>query len=322
MRKAALYLWLGTAFFTAACSIDNQDDIDDIDDNIELTDIPFTEGTVEMGMYSHGIDIGHYIKNIDFSRDDVREQMEALMEEAGPEQNLLSHFQQLSEQNPLAGLVLMFNTLISDYYIKDDIVLGKSRGFGFIYDHLHDKQQDEGKIYMKTLVATDEIPEADRQLYAEYAPSEQEAAGPNNTFDADFFDRQLLDDKENIHGYACNVSVYTPKAGYGTPDPENPLSAPMIRKLVVYTSPLFSETINFTHPFYLPEEGGILRIDMYMDNSDQPTLEMRPYAIRPGQVNAAQLAIDSAEPVYEITDMSWGFKSLAIFMSGWGTFGE
>ena len=243
MKKSALYLWLSMAFFTAACSIDNQDDIDDIGN---VTDVPFTEGIIEMGMYSHGIDIGHYINNIDFSRDDTREQLEALIEEAGPEKNLLSHFQKLSEQNPLAGLVLMFNTVISDYHIKDEVVVGKSKGLGFIYDHLHDKQQDVGKIYMKTLVPTNEIPEADRQLYAEYAPSEQEAASPNTSFDADFFDRQLLDKKENILGYACNVSVYTPKTGYGTPDPENPLSFPMYQKLVVYTSPLFSETINFT----------------------------------------------------------------------------
>ena len=319
MKQKTFYLWLCMAFFTAACSIDNQDDIDDIGD---ITTEAFTEGIIEMGMYSHGIDIGHYIKNIDFSRDDTREQMEALIEEAGPEENLLSHFQRLSEQNPLAGLVLMFNTVISDYHIKDEVVVGKSKGFGFIYDHLHDKQQDVGKIYMKTLVPTDEIPEADRQLYAEYAPSEQEAASPNTSFDADFFDRQVLDKKENILGYACNVSVYTPKTGYGSPDPENPMAFPMYQKLVVYTSPLFSETINFTHPFYMPEDGGILRVDIYLDNSDQPTLEMRPYAIRPEKISNAQLSVESAEPVYEITDLSWGFKSLAIFMSGWGSFGE
>jgi len=319
MKKAALYVWLGMAFFTAACSIDNQEDIDDIG---IVTDIPFTEGIIEMGMYSHGIDIGHYIKNIDFSRGDAKEQMEALIAAAGPDENLLSHFQRLSEQNPLAGLVLMFNTVIADYHIKDEVVVGKSRGFGFIYDHLHDKQQDVGKIFMKTLVATEEIPEADRKIYVEYSPSEQEATSPNTSFDAELFDRQLLDEKENILGYACNVSVYTLKAGYGTPDPENPLSVPMIRKLVVYTSPLFSETINFTHPFYMPEEGGILRVDMYLDNSDQPTLEMRPYKIIPQEISEAQLSVETAEPVYEMTDMSWGFKSLAIFMSGWGTFGE
>lgn len=319
MKKTALYLWLSMAFFTAACSLDKQDDIDDIGN---ITDIPFTEGIVEMGMYSHGIDIGHYIKQIDFSRDDAKEQMEALMAEAEPEENLLVHFQKLSEQNPLAGLVLMFNTIISDYHIKGDVVLGKSRGFGYIYDHLHNKQQDVGKIYMKTLVSTEEIPEADRQLYVEYSPSEQEATSPNTSFDADLFDRHVLAEKENILGYACNVSVYTVKAGYGAPDPDNPLSFPMIQKLVVYTSPLFSNTINFTHPFYMPEEGGILRVDMYLDNSDQPTLEMRPYKIIPQNISEAQLRVETAEPVYQMTDLSWGFKSLAIFMSGWGTFGE
>jgi hypothetical protein len=319
MKKTALYLWLSLAFFTAACSIDNQDDIDDIGN---ITTEAFTEGIVEMGMYSHGIDIGHYIKHIDFSRDDTKEQLEALIAEAGPENNLLSHFQRLSETNPLAGLMLMFNTVISDYHIKGEAVLGKSRGFGFIYDHFHDKQQDVGKIFMKTMVSSEAIPEADRQLYAEYAPSEQGAASPNTSFDADLFDRQVLDEKENILGYACNVSVYTLKAAYGTPDPDNPLSFPMIQKLVVYTSPLFSETINFTHPFYMPEDGGILRVDIFLDSSDQATLEMRPYKIIPQDISEAQLRVETADPVYQMTDISWGFKALGIFMSGWGTFGE
>src|SRR5690554_2595384 len=106
MKKAALYVWLGMAFFTAVCFIDIQEDIDDMGNVVAIR---FKEGIIVMGMYSHGIDIGHYIKNIDFSRGDAKEQMEALIAAAEPDENLLSHFQPLSEQSPLSGLVLMFN---------------------------------------------------------------------------------------------------------------------------------------------------------------------------------------------------------------------
>ena len=41
----------------------------------------------------------------------------------------------------------------------------------------------------------------------------------------------------------------------------------------------------------MPEEGGILRVDMYLDNSDQPTLEMRPYKISPQKISDAQLSV-------------------------------
>lgn len=319
MKKTSLYFWIGLVFFTAACSIDNQDDIEDIG---EVKTEEFTEGIVEMGMFSQGTDIGHYIKHIDFSRDDTGEQLQALIAEAGAEDNFLSHFQQVGEQNPMAVLALMFNTVIADYYIKGEAVLAKSRGFGFNYDHLHDNRQDVGKIFMETLVSTDEIPEADRKISVDYSPSTQEGTSANTSFDADLFNREILDAKENVLGYACNVSVYTPKPEFVTPDPNNPMSQPMIRKLVVYTSPLFSNTINFTHPFYMPEEGGILRVDMYMENGEQPTLEMRPYTINQQTITDAQLNIERSEPIYQMTDFSWGFKALAIFMSGWGTLGE
>lgn len=319
LKKSTLVWTLGMLVLSTSCAIDDHEDITDEEEVINTT---FTEGIVEMGMFTHGIDIGHYIKNIDFSRDDTREQFEELVAEAGPGNDLLSHFQRIGERNPMAVLALMFNTVISDYHIKDDMVLGKSQGFGFIYNHLHDQGRDLGKIYMESLTSTQEIPEADRKIYVEYAPSEQADVSPNTSFDAELFDREVLPATEPVLGYECNVSIYTLKPEHAPANPDNPMAYPMIQKLVVYTSPMFSNTINFTHPFYMPEEGGILRIDMYMDNGEQPTLEMRPYKISPEKINPAQLEIETAEPVYAIDDFSWGFKALAIFLSGWGTFGE
>lgn|SRR5690606_1307162 len=318
-QKTTLFWALGLLVLITSCAVDDHDDI--IDDE-EVINAEFTEGIVEMGMFSHGIDIGHYIKNIDFSREDTREQLEELVAEAGLGNDLLSHFQRIGERNPMAGLALMFNTVISDYHIKDDIVLGKSRGFGFIYNHLHDQGKDQGKIYMESLTSTEEIPEADRKIYVEYTPSEQAGVNPNTSFEAELFNREELPDTAPVLGYECDVTVYTLKPEFASVNPDNPMVYPMIRKLVVYTSPLFSNTINFTHPFYMPEEGGILRIDMYLDESEQPTLEMRPYKISSEKLDPAQLEIETAEPVYGIDDFSWGFKALAIFMSGWGTFGE
>src|SRR5690606_13269796 len=161
LRKSTLAWALGVLVLSTSCAIDDHEDI--IDEE-EAVDTAFTEGIVEMGMFTHGIDIGHYIKNIDFTREDTREQLEELIAEAGPGNDLLSHFKRSEEQNRQAVLALMFNTVICDYHIKDDTGLGKSRGFGFIYNHLHDQSKDQGKIYMESLTSTPEIPEADRKI--------------------------------------------------------------------------------------------------------------------------------------------------------------
>lgn len=39
---------------------------------------PFKEGTIEISMYSNNTDLRCFLENIDFSRDDVRSQVEAL----------------------------------------------------------------------------------------------------------------------------------------------------------------------------------------------------------------------------------------------------
>lgn len=308
MNKNIFYILLGITLLSVACTKDNGGD--DTGTGETITE-PFTEGIVEMGMYSHGIDLGYYIKNIDFSRDDTREQLESLIEEQGAEQDFISLFQAIGDQNPLAALVLTMNTVICDYYIKGETVLGKARGFGYIYDHFHDQGNDIGKIYMETDVQTDEISESDRRLSVEYAPSEQKDVNPNSSFDVDLFERTLLTKKENVEGYACDVTEYIPKGGN--------VNIPM-KKLLVYTSTLFSSTINFTHPFYVPEAGGILRIDIFMENDAQATMEMRPYKITPQSIRETQLAIQHTEPVYAIDDVSWAWKSLGLFMSGWSTF--
>lgn len=313
MNKNIFYILLSIALFSVACSKDSgEDDIGPVETE------PFTEGIVEMGMYSHGIDIGHYIRNLDFSRDDVAEQLEALIEEADGDYDLISHYQAIGENNPFAGLALMMNTVICDYYIKGETVFGKATGLGFTYDHYHDLQNDEGKVYMETQVQISEIPEEDRIVYTEYRPSEYNANNPNSPFDPEMFDRQILNTKENILGYACDVTVYTPKAGLTPPaDPGSPVSSAIYHKIVVYTSPLFSSTINFTYPFYVPEDAGILRVDIFFEEGDQPTMQMIPEKITAQSISEAQLTIQTAEPVHDYTDFSTGMKLLALFMSGW-----
>src|SRR5690606_10216970 len=231
LRKSTLAWAFGVLVLSTSCAIA---DHADIIDEAEAVDTAFTEGIVDMGMFTHGIDMGQYIKHIDFTSVDTREQLEELIAEPGPGNGLLSHFQRIGEQNPMAVLALMFNTVISDYHIKDDIVLGKSRGFGFIYNHLHDQSKDQGKIYMESLTSTQEIPEADRKIYVEYVPSEQAAVSPNTSFDAELFDRQLLPETESVSGYECSVSVYTLNAEYAPSKPDYPMATPLIQKLVVY----------------------------------------------------------------------------------------
>ncbi|MEC3880073.1 hypothetical protein [Parapedobacter sp. 10938] len=314
------YLFIALLLFSACAKTDSLDP----DEEQPSDHTPFTEGTIEMGMRSHGVDLGFFIKEIDFSRDDVPAQFAELAENSAEAQAFLALLEEYSENNPFAALGLMMNAVIGTYYVKDDIVLGKARGFGYQFDNYHDAKNDVGKVFMRTLVQTDEIAEEDCELSLTYVPSVDLGVGSGSSMDISIYDREVSSKSQVVAGYSCEVSTYTIKSQHiPEPDPNNPLPpTPVVYKLVVYTSDAFNKTINFTHPFYLPEEAGILKLEIYYDNGEEPTLVMQPEGITARAITDAELQIEVTEPVYSFTDIEVGWKMLAIFFSGWGALEE
>src|SRR5699024_10011494 len=151
------------------------------------------------------------------------------------------------------------NGVIGTYYVKDDVVLGKARGFGYEFDTYHDAGNNLGKVLVRTMVQRDEIAEEDGEPSMTYVPSVDRGVGGTGTFSASMYNRETSPTSAVVASYACDVSTYTIKSQHiPEPDPNNPLPpTPIAYKLVVYTSDAFNKTINFTHPFYLPEDGGI-----------------------------------------------------------------
>jgi len=299
-----------SVFFLFSCSSSDKYKLTD-DNNDETINKPFTEGSVEMGIYSNDIDLGKIIGKIDFSRNDVKQQYENLIEQDAEVKAIFDVIKNSSNQNPLVAWALTMNISECTYYLKDAEVLANVRGFGWNMNNYHNTFQDKGSLYLETLAQTDKIAIEDRRIYTSYKPSENTGANSVNSIDFNDFHRQVQNKKENVLGYACNVIVYTPKVL----DETLPMQ---LQKLVVYTSPLFSSTINFTHPFYLEENGGILRLDVYYLNSETPTLVMKPKYIKEHVVTTQNLTSKTATPIYSTDDMNWGFKALAIMMSGWG----
>lgn len=308
-------------FLLVSCAKESAIDIDQ-----PITSEPFTEGTIEMGMSSHGVDLGVLIKNIDFSRDDVREQFVALTENHEEAQQFLTLMEEYAQANPVIGLALMLNGVIATYYVKGDAVLGRARGLGYLFDNYHNSVEDQGQIYVRTLVQLDEIPEEDRELSITYTPSEDLGVGSGGSISTSMYDRQVASKKQVVAGYACEVSTYTLKSEFDVDpdfDPDFPMpTSARLHKLVVYTSDAFNKTINFTHPFYLPEDNGILKLEIHFDKLDEPTLVMQPDNITPRTVAPAEMQIEEKLPVYDYNNLTVAWKIFAIMMSGWGALGD
>lgn len=298
-----------SVFILFSCNSSDENKLPDSDS--EIINTPFTEGFVEMGIFSNDIDLGKLIGKIDFSKANIKEQYEKLIAHDADVKAIFDLIANMGNQNPLVAWAVTLNIAECTYNIKNEEVLGKVRGFGWSMDNYYNKSQDQAGLYLETLVQTDKIIEQDKKIYSSYKPSENKGSGAINDVDFSQFNREVKKDKQTILGYECDIVVYTPKI-----KDEN---APMqLQKLVVYTSPLFSNVINFAHPFYLEEDQGILRLDVYYLNNETPTLVMKPKEIKEIKLTVHDLTNRATIPVYTQDDINWGFKALAIMMSGWG----
>ncbi|WP_164108892.1 MULTISPECIES: hypothetical protein [Sphingobacterium] len=304
-------LLIAIFIFCTSCSKETHED--DIDGEIKTE--KFDQGTIEMGTFSQGVDLSKLVGKVDFSHTDPKSQYQTLLKNDKEVQAITNVVEQIAAQNPIAGLALSMNATACTYYIKGDVVLGKVKGLGWEMDNFHDQQQDKGSLYLETLTRTDEIAETDKKIYAQYTPSANPGAGASNAIELSNFNRVALNKQEIINGYLCDVTQLTPK----TIDPDAPMN---MRKLLVYTSPLFNKTINFTHPFYLQEENGILRLDIYFIDDKTPTLVMKPKNIEQRIVKNDELQSRTAQPIYTELSAEWAFKALPIMMSGWAVLAD
>ena len=308
MKKIITSIFITTIFLFYNCN--SSDDIKSTENIEDIKSKPFTEGSVEMGIFSNDIDLGKLIGKIDFSKANVKEQYEKLVANDADAKEIIDLIATIGNQNPLAAWAMTLNIAECTYNIKNDEVLGEVRGFGWTMDNYYNKSQDKASIYLEALTQTDKITEQDKKIYSFYKPSENKGSGAMNDVDFSQFNREAKSTKQNILGYECDVVVYTPK----TIDENIPLQ---LQKLIVYTSPLFNNAINFAHPFYLQENQGILRLDIYYLNHEKPTLVMKPKAIKEIKLTENDLTSRITTPVYTQDDINWGFKALAIMMSGW-----
>lgn len=309
MRKPVYYALVVVVSIFTSCN--TTDETKSKENSTEVKTETFTEGSVEMGMFSQGVDLGKLLGKIDFSRDDVQQQYDSLHQHNKDVKAIFELIEQAGKQNPMLAWAIMMNILESTYFIKENMVLANARGFGWNTQHYYNIAEDKGSMYFETHTRIPEIPEADRSIYVTYQPSVEQGSTSSNTLDLGNFNREVQSKQENIAGYNCNVVTYTAK----TIDETLPLQ---LYKIKVYTSSLFSNAINFAHPFYLEEPGGILRLDVFYTASDTPTLVMEPKQVKSHTVSAESLSSKTATPVYAYNDMNWAFKSLAIMMSGWG----
>jgi len=67
----------------------------------------------------------------------------------------------------------------------------------------------------------------------------------------------------------------------------------------------------------------IMRIDIFLEDDEQPTMIYKITSVKKEAVDDKLLLAKKTEPLYQLTDMSYGMSVLGIMMGGMGiTFGR
>ncbi|MEZ0450892.1 hypothetical protein ACR78Z_13205 [Sphingobacterium thalpophilum] len=268
------------------------------------------EGTLTTRVTMAGVDLSRVTEKIDYEKGDIQEQLATLYKTI-PAQDL-ARMQILMEQNPMMGLAMVMTPPKATIHVKGKVAFVKTRGLGYEIQHYHNEQSDEAFLYTVSLIQPGEA------VTAAYKPSQGYDAlfTDDKRITADNFNVERSPKTADVAGYTCAMSTYTPKSLQSGTDSPMGIPSVQVHKLVVYTSKDLPKGINFSHPYYLPEDNGIMRIDIYLTNGAEPTMVYEMVEVKKAPISDTMLVPKKTEPLYALTDMNYGMKLLGIMMGG------
>ena len=288
-------------FFLVAC--DNSDDENAVTP-ITDPDAAFTEGIITTEVTMPGNPLAAIISQIDPSQGNIEEQLAELISQLSPEeQEALNESMEGSGMFAIAALMTPFET---ELYVRPDEILARGYALNYYLENYQSTSKDEGLFYLESL-SSDE-----NHMLGTYTPSLSEAIWQTITVTHEDYDIERLKDTEVVAGYACGVASYTLKNPTGAEVVGHPL------RLMVYTSEAMPKELNFQHPFYIPENSGILRIDVTYDAEGKNKMIYQAVDIESKPLNDTHFVTKTSPNVYDLDsdDGAAGIAMLAIMFGG------
>ena len=298
------------AILLLACSKSDDDNITP-DDNIPpndtlppISDTAFSEGMLTMEISMPGNPLAEILGKLDPSKGNIEEQ---LAEEIGKlpieEQVALSEF---FEDNPMFALVALMTPLRSELYVRPDEILAKVHALNYYLENYQSTSEDKGVVYLESL-SSDE-----NHMMGTYTPSLSESIWQSVTITHEDYNIERLNTTAVVAGFECRVASYTLK---NIPDDEadqNPFN------LLVYTSEAMPKELNFQHPFYIPEDNGILRIDVSYDKEGKNKMIYQAVNVESKTLGDADFVTETSPNVYDLDsdDPAAGLAIMAIMFGG------
>lgn len=283
MKNPIIAIFLGLVFLSCNQS-QNQSS-----KNLDTEPIPieklsenniFNEGVIDVEIDFPGNQLSDLLKKIDPTKGNIEQQLKSLTETLSfGEQQKINN---VTKNNPFVAMQVILAPLHSTIYVKKSIATAKCDGLNYHLENTVNASLNTGTAYVAS------------------------RADPSNTvtinYDKDFFGKSQLqvridpesyarhETKETkfIAGYKCKKSIYTSKTN-------SPMS---VAKLEVWTSEQMPKSLNFIHPYYLKEEHGIMKIDLFANGIDDIAMVYEFKTVSPKKMSDSELSIVQLPPAY------------------------
>ncbi|WP_268223412.1 hypothetical protein [Sinomicrobium oceani] len=243
----------------------------------------FTEGTIDIDIYFPGNNLSALLKKADLSKGSIEQQMESMM--ATLSQGEKDRINETMKGNPVIALQIMMAPLLKNtVYVKGERVTAKCDGLTYHLENTLNVKSGTGTVYMASQANPDN---AITINYDEDFFGEGEF---QTKIDLESYNRKETNETKTVAGYKCKKSIYTLKK-----------TSPMgIEKLEIWTSPQMPKSLNFIHPYYLEEDYGIMKIDLFpvIGNGKEAAMVYELKTVMPTRVSDTELKIKQNSPVY------------------------
>lgn len=243
---------------------------------------PFKEGVIELDIYFPGNDLSELLKKTDPSKGNIKQQMEKAISTVDAQQQ--QRIQSSVQNNPIMAMQVILAPLLQNrIFVKGDDVTAKCDGLTYHLENTLNAANNSGKIY----VVSQSNPK--NAVTFNYDDEFFGNSTLQTKIDSELYDRVETEETKTIAGYVCKKMIYTLKGN------ASPMS---IVKLDVWTSKQMPQSLNFIHPYYLEEDYGIMKIDLYPKLESEPGLVYEFKKVTPTTVESADMSIKQSTPLY------------------------
>lgn len=261
-------------------------DKSDDEDIIPITDTAFSEGVISTEVTMPGNPLAELLAKIDPSKGSVEEQLAELISQLSPEEQ--EALNESMEESGMFSLVALMTPFHTELYVRNDEILAKGFALNYYLENYQSTSEDKGLFYLESLSS------AENHMLGTYTPSLSETIWQSVTITHEDYHIEKLTTTEVVAGYECRVASYTLKNPTGAEASGNPLS------LMVYTSEAMPKELNFQHPFYIPEDNGILRIDVTYDAEGKNKMVYQAVKVESKTLSDADFITETSPNVYDL----------------------